>query len=502
METKEYYLGLDLGTSSVGWAVTDKNYKIMRAKGKDLWGVRLFEEAETAAGRRTNRVARRRRQRETARIGLLKEYFADAVAEVDDSFYERLEESKYHFEDKMLQDRNSIFADKDYTDKDYYKEYPTIYHLRMELINNSDKHDVRLVYLALLNMFKHRGHFLNEGLQAEESSSGIKESYAILQALASEQYGLELPEGIDASGLEEIVSKKGISRSKMAEELAGLFQISKGKNKRAYEIVKGICGLAVSFNVLLDVTEFDESHKKVQLSFRDAGYDEKIEDISGLLEEQDMELIGTIKQLHDTGLLSNVMKGSRYLSEARVKDYEKHKKDLALLKKFIREYVPEDYDAMFREMLPGSYSAYVNSVNADEKQRRNVKDRKEEDLYKQIKAVLKKAPDCEEKEYILKEIESESFLPKQLTASNGVIPNQVHAIEMKRILKNAENYLPFLKEKDVSGLSVSERILALFRFQIPYYVGPLNLQHAGKKEGHAWAVRKKQEKYCHGTWTK
>lgn len=492
MEKKEYYLGLDLGTSSIGWAVTDNQYQLMRAKGKDLWGVRLFEEAETAAGRRTNRVARRRRQRETARIGLLKEYFANAIAEIDSSFFERLEESKYHFEDKGIQDKNSIFADKNYTDKDYYKEYPTIYHLRMELINNMEAHDVRLVYLALLNMFKHRGHFLNSGLKAEEQNSGIQESYSSLLVLANEQYGLELPQALDFVKLEEVLSRTDISRSKMAEELAELFNVTKSKNKREYEVVKGICGLSVSITVLLDVKELDENHKKVQISFRDAGYDEKIAEISSLIEEQDMELIDTIKQLHDTGLLANVMRGSKYLSEARVKDYEKHKKDLNLLKKVIRENVPDEYDVMFREMLPGSYSAYVNSLNADEKLRRNIKGRKQEDLYKKIKTILKQIKDCEEKEYILNEIESESFLPKQLTASNGVIPNQVHTIEMKKILKNAEGYLPFLKKKDDSGLTVSEKILELFQFQIPYYVGPLNLQHAGKKEGHAWVVRKKQ----------
>ena len=65
-----YYLGLDMGTSSVGWAVTDANYQLIRRKGKDLWGIREFEEAETAVTRRTNRVNRRRRQREQVRIDL------------------------------------------------------------------------------------------------------------------------------------------------------------------------------------------------------------------------------------------------------------------------------------------------------------------------------------------------------------------------------------------------------------------------------------------------
>lgn len=71
MNIKEYYLGLDMGVSSVGWAVTDENYHLIRAKGKDLWGIREFDEAETAEQRRAHRISRRRRQREVARIGLL-----------------------------------------------------------------------------------------------------------------------------------------------------------------------------------------------------------------------------------------------------------------------------------------------------------------------------------------------------------------------------------------------------------------------------------------------
>ena len=30
MVNKEYYLGLDMGTNSVGWAVTDENYQLIR----------------------------------------------------------------------------------------------------------------------------------------------------------------------------------------------------------------------------------------------------------------------------------------------------------------------------------------------------------------------------------------------------------------------------------------------------------------------------------------
>jgi CRISPR-associated endonuclease Csn1 len=41
MAVFKYYLGLDMGTNSVGWAVTDIQYNILKVKGKDLWGIRV-----------------------------------------------------------------------------------------------------------------------------------------------------------------------------------------------------------------------------------------------------------------------------------------------------------------------------------------------------------------------------------------------------------------------------------------------------------------------------
>ena len=38
----KFYLGMDIGTNSVGMACTDENYKLLRAKGKDCWSVRAF----------------------------------------------------------------------------------------------------------------------------------------------------------------------------------------------------------------------------------------------------------------------------------------------------------------------------------------------------------------------------------------------------------------------------------------------------------------------------
>ena len=68
--TMDYYLGLDIGTDSVGWAVTDMGYHVLRRKGKSLWGIRLFDPAQTAAERGGYRRTRRRLQRRKQRIHL------------------------------------------------------------------------------------------------------------------------------------------------------------------------------------------------------------------------------------------------------------------------------------------------------------------------------------------------------------------------------------------------------------------------------------------------
>ena len=73
----KYYVGLDMGTSSVGLAVTDTEYNLIKKKGKDFWTVHEFDEANPAVERRTFRTARRRKQREKIRIGLLKSFFAE-----------------------------------------------------------------------------------------------------------------------------------------------------------------------------------------------------------------------------------------------------------------------------------------------------------------------------------------------------------------------------------------------------------------------------------------
>lgn len=507
MEQKKYYVGLDMGVSSVGWAVTDEKYNLIRKKGKDLWGIREFEPANTAQERRINRISRRRRQRELIRQGLVKDYFADAISSVDPNFYQRLENSKYYLEDKDAEVRtpNGIFSDENYTDKEYYKEYPTIFHLRRELIlNKKQTYDVRLVYLAVANLFKRRGHFLNNSLNIENGKININmdEAYERLLVTISAAFSegkdmdiLAMPVVEDKNTykkMENILGNRDYSRKYKAEKIRELLNIDK-KSKKQNEIINGMVGLKMDCCKAFGMNNAEE---KIEAKFSDFSYSDKEPEILELLGDVLGDILLAVKGIYDAGTLTELLKGEQYLSFARCKDYEKHSEDLKLLKSVIKRYKPDEYDKLFRQAANGSYSAYVNSANSQKynyvenqkkkPNRRKMKNRDKSDFYSTVKKLLSGLPE-EDKNVrrILDDIENETFMPKQLTGDNGVIPNQLHAIELKVILDNASEYLPFLDEIDESGLTVKERIYRLFTFTLPYYIGPTS---ENSKTG--WVIRR------------
>ena len=58
---------------------------------------------------------------------------------------------------------------------------------------------------------------------------------------------------------------------------------------------------------------------------------------------------------------------------------------------------------------------------------------------------------------------------------------------MKKILNNLREKLTFIKENE-------DKLIQLFEFRIPYYVGPLNKIDDGIDGKFTWAVRKSNEK--------
>ena len=497
----DYYIGLDMGTASVGWAVTDPAYHLLRAKGKDMWGVRLFSEANTAADRRSHRTARRNLQRAKVRENLLKELFKEEIKKVDPNFLDRLEESKYYLEDKELKDKYMLFNDKEFTDKDYYDAYPTIFHLINDLMNNKDEHDVRLVFLACLNIFKHRGHFLNENL----SGDGIGDVEALVKddllyqieayndTVEEENRILLSDKELFIDTLKSILPSKTMSQTSKELELEKALRVaSSAKNTKA--LLKLLCGLTVNISVIFPHEDADDEYTSMKISFSSSDYEEKESKIYQLLNEDEISIFETVKKIHDWGVVSFIMNGHKSLSEARVEMYEKHKADLAKLKKVYKTHIPEKYDAMFRIMSDNNYCSYVGKTSSDKAsqtpdkktrlQRRGAKCNLEK-FFNTIKTDIKdiETPECEE---IRSDIDKGVFLPKQLTASNGAIPYQLHMHELEVILANASAYLPFLLEKDDTGLTVKEKVLKLFEFRIPYYVGPVY----NDEKHNAWSVRK------------
>ena len=488
----DYYVGLDMGTGALGCAVTDTQYRLIKVKGKDFWFVREYETAQPQLKRRSHRISKRKLQRHQVRIGLIRSYFADDVLKHDPLFYIRQDNSKYYFEDKdsRLTTKDSLFADSDYRDEDYHKEYPTIFHLRQAFLRNEDISEERysrLLYLVIANMFEHRGHFLLNTESDDISPDMVRDAGENFMNYIYDSLE-DMPDVISYKEVINDLAKKGISRSSKKDKIIGLLGIEK-TNKEQVELVKCLCGMDADASVMFGV----KTGEKIKVSFQQMSFEDEKQKLEDSIGENNLAVIEDMKRLYDYSQLECILKGYEYLSDARVNMYEKHKGDLRLLKDVYKYNLSQEkYNIMFRSSEKGTYSAYCNSLNSkdslaeNKKYRRNMKEREQEELYKRIKKDLKDVENDDVKK-ILREIDLEQFLPKQITGANGAIPNQVHRKELKKILENAEKHVSFLKEKDESGYTVSERILMLFSQNIPYYIGPVG---SGSKTG--WAEIKEK----------
>lgn len=486
-EFGKYYLGLDIGTDSVGWAVTDPEYQVLKFNRKAMWGSRLFPEASTAVERRTYRIARRRIQRRNQRIALLQDLFSEEVGKVDPNFFLRLREGMLHEEDKTIRDRNNLFAGTDYDDSTYHAQYPTIYHLRSELVHSRQPHDVRLVYLALHHIIKYRGHFLFEGsLDTNASFGSIIESFLPEAAEAlDESFACEKP-----GDLAEVLNDREMTRGNKQKKLFALFGCK--SNSRAGAMLEALTGAPVK---LKDIFSFEnETEEEIKVEFGSESYDELQPRLEALLGE-DYYVLEKAKAIHDWAILESILHGNPYLSDAKVDLYDQHAKDLKLLKKVVRKYLPESYSDVFRSpSVPNNYCAYIGMTQGNGKKKVIEKRCNREEFCKYISGLLKKleGKDDPDIKAISDRIAADAFMPKLREKDNSVVPNQIHLKELEKILENASRYLPFLEKKDEDGLAPAEKIRQILTFRIPYYVGPLN--NNDPKGKNTWVARRSQEK--------
>ena len=477
---KPYYIGLDIGTNSVGWAVANMDYTIPKYRGNAMWGIRLFEESDTAEERRTFRAGRRRTERRKERLKLLEILFDKEISSIDPAFFRRLRESNLYMQDKTEEVPYALFADRLYTDKEFHKEFPSIYHLRKSILENKKKYDVRIVFLALHHIIKNRGHFLFENLTIGEISSFEKVFYELVGYLA-DNYDLEL-HCTDEKELSDVLLNKLLGKKKKTDAILQLCEIKKKTNPQMAAILSLMAGSSVKLADIFQEDTWNDTEYK-SISFSDK-FEEKAIELQNLLGEK-FELLEKLKAIYDWAVLADILQGEQYISYAKVKTYETHQADLRWLKKFVALHCLEKKSEIFRKSKSGlnNYVAYAGKVKKNGKTGVLENRCTQEDFCGYLKKILP-VSDNPEDQKMRERIENGTFMPKQITKDNGVIPMQIHRAELVAILKNAEAYLPFLQEKDEEGMTVSEKIIAIFDYRIPYYVGPLN-QHSDK----AWIVR-------------
>lgn len=475
---KNYFIGLDMGTESVGWAVTDEDYNLLKARGHDMWGSYLFDEAQTAAGRRGFRTARRRFARVRQRINLLQSLFAEEMAKKDPLFFIRLNNSSLWKEDKdgRIIGTSVLFNDDGYKDKDYFAQYPTIYHLRLALMKDQID-DIRLLYIAVHHIIKNRGNFLFEGQEFSASDTNVvKEKFHELNEFLSELRDDSDEDNFEISlekldGIIDALKDKQLSKTDKSRKISELF--GNKKNKTVVAVAKLISGCKASVKDLFALEEDPDDIKSFSLADNDfeTGVMPKLSAAVG----DDADMVMTLKAVYDWSVLCAFMGEEKYISAAKVKIYDKHKADLKILKDYVATNCPEKKALIFRRQdKVKNYAAYIGM----DKGKGFGKCSKDE-FYKFLKNEIGISD-----ENILRDIDNGDFLPKQVSTDNGVLPYQLHLAELKAILANAEKYFAFLNESDGEH-TVSQKIISLLTFRIPYYVGPLNSQNSR----FAWAVR-------------
>ena len=493
MEQRDYYLGLDIGTDSVGYAATDDQYNLIKFHGEPAWGVQVFDPASLAAERRSFRTARRRLDRRQQRVLLVQELFAEEIAKKDPHFYIRISESTLYKDDTP--NKKGLFVDDNYTDKDYYTQYPTIHHLLLELMNTKEKHDVRLVYLACAWLVKHRGHFLSKiDVDNIASARDFSTVYNNLVRFFIDSGYEACWEEPDVSKLSEILQESTTVSNKKKELINLLYPNPTLLKQESLEfpfsriaIINLLAGGTVKLKDLFKKEDYTDLGS-ISLGMDD----DKLGEIMSSIGD-DYELIALLRAIHDWALLVEVLGKNESISEAKVRVYKQHEKDLRNLKLIVKKYIPDKYNRIFKALVPDNYTAYSYHTD-DEQVAKSLKKSKKESFSKfvleELKNVIPDDSDREIVEEIKDRLELRTFMPKQKDTDNRVIPYQLYLFELKKILDNASVYLSFLNSIDKDGLSVKEKLLSVFTFRIPYFVGPLN-----SRSDYAWIVRKADKIY-------
>lgn len=498
--TKNYNIGLDLGTSSVGWAVTDDTGALLHFKGRPTWGSRLFSEGKTASETRIARGQRRRYDRRRQRLDLLQTFFYDEMEKIDSEFFLRLRQARLFPEDRdpsHADYRWPLFNESNFTEKDYYKRFPTIYHLRKHLMESDEKADIRLIYLAFHNIVKVRGNFLhqdNPNLSAKNANmkASIDRLSEVLRAWYDErEVACEFTPRDILAILEDQAADS--FRSVKRDALKNAFTFDGDHGKIASELGKAFVGYKADFASIFLL----ESEKASFSLSNDEAVDEFI---SSQCPDEGADLFEALRAVHSAFVLSGILRGGNgeTISFCKVNDYERYGNDLKLLKQLTREYAPEKYarffcgthyDAPFHKNYDASQAEGYTKYNLGQKKSEyKSSSMTYDDFKKAVEKLFKGTPAESDDRYkeMMQGFDEGTFLRRLKTSDNGSIPYQLHLEEMTAIIAKQAPHYPFLAENQ-------QKIESLVSFRIPYYVGPLTTKNAAVDGNQnlrfAWAKR-------------
>lgn len=451
---KKYSIGLDIGTTSVGYACIDEDNNFLTYKGRAAYGVRLFESAQSAADRRSYRSARRMQRRRRRRIQLLQELFYNQINNIDKSFFQSLDRNISWNPDK----KDNWFVNMSYTDvlresgtKEQIDKYKTIYHIRKDLVESEEKFDLRLIYIALHSLIKRRGHFLLD-LDISKLSDGTS-----IEELR-EKF-LEVIENIDGFNLDgnTIDDYIDILRDKSTRNQSKLVEIKEifGKDDQILEFSKLLLGYKV---------------KDVKKIFKNLTHDKAIpmhfKDIDTLDNENlTDEVSASLERIYLIYVLMNL--DYDYLCTKKVEEYEQFEEDLKYIKKILKEENNEGRCRLFvssKEALKLYKEKCDNKLLCSFDKYLNNKDETEK-FYKELKKELCLCKSLDEE--FRNRLEANSVLIKLRNTDNTSIPNQIVQKEISKILENQSLHYDFIDSKFI------EDVLNIVKFKIPYYVGPL-----------------------------
>lgn len=493
-----YSIGLDMGTGSVGWSVVDESGRLLHFKKQPTWGSRLFDSAQPASEARVHRGQRRRYVRRRWRLDLLQGLFKDEMDQLDSEFFMRLNMSR-------LVEGDPIFNGSDFTVDDYYGRFPTIYHLRKWLMETEEKADLRLVYLAIHNIVKHRGNFLRQ------EEKGLKSKDANPTAMAKTFYAALnewcVSRGMDAliASAEQIDEKAGklakvltnewkLNRSTLAQEIQPLVNIPVADEldpkKASKALANAMVGLAAEFKDVFG----DFACEKTKISL---GAEEDLDALGEACPDDSAELLDALCGVYSAYVLQGLLSYApgESISTNMIRKYEQYHADLETLKGLVRDYCSKDeYEAFFRgptyhELDPDDSSKDYSFDKAKGYTAYNLHKLGYDDFKKDVEKLLKGAGSEHDERYLdmMARFDQQRFLRRLKTSDNGAIYYQLHLEELKAILENQGRFYPFLK-------SDAAKIESLVSFRIPYYVGPLTSKNA-RKDSHGgnrfqWSERR------------